>query len=938
MSPRLRLSLNGQWNFWTDPNASQSLSALDAQSAARITVPAPWQADARFRDYTGAAWYQREIDIPAGWFESGRVILLGFGAVDYFAEVWLNDLKVGEHEGGYLPFELNITEVAHAGVNMLTVRVNDPLDIFHEIPHGKQSWYGMLSGIWQTVWVESRPATHIQRVKISTYGEQVSVDVSLHNESFVEVIAEVIAPNGELVAQGESIRSTRLSLRVEQPLAWSPDEPNVYTLKVTLTSVRPDSYSYHEGDRDVIVALEILDEVTETFGFRTIEARDGKILLNGCPFYLRAALDQDYYPDLISTPHSQEYIEDQFHKAKEMGLNCLRVHIKVADPRYYAAADKVGLLIWTELPNHITLTDVAKRRAKETLTGMLERDWNHPSIGIWTIINESWGIDLTDPSQRAWLAETYDWLKSLDPTRLVVGNSACWGNFHVTSDLADFHIYYAMPDHYHQWRDWTADYARHPRWLFAHEYKDNAAWHDFLRDPWRASEKTIAPEVRESGDEPLVVSEFGNWGLPDVTKLYKGNNGLAPWWFDTGLEWGDGVVYPRGIEQRFKDYHLDKVFPSLSALAEASQRLQFEALKYEIEQMRRYDSIQGYVITEFTDVHWESNGLLDMYRNPKVYHARLKEINADDVLIPVWEQLPFSMGNMCLMKVLFSHYSTLEIKDAVLEWEVISNQSPAQSHSEWSVYSDQLLVGNCSSFSVNELGSVGFVVPQVGKPTKARLELRLMSGENLISSTQQEFYIFPYDSPTTLREEREQMKRGERIYSTKFSHALDLLGYDIVNDLTQADIAVISTLDDTCREFLLRGGKVLLLAEKDDALQTYIPRIEIKPRNGTPWQGDWASSFGWHRFENLPTGNVINFAFADLTPEHIIHGFAPRDFALDVYAGLFVGWLHKPVPTIALKRVGRGKLLVSTFRLARNLESNPLARYLLAELMMLIKV
>jgi len=199
--------------------------------------------------------------------------------------------------------------------------------------------------------------------------------------------------------------------------------------------------------------LEILDEVTETFGFRTIETRNGQILLNGSPFYLRAALDQDYYPELISTPPSQKYIEDEFRKAKEMGLNCLRVHIKVADPRYYAAADKVGLLIWTELPNHITLTDDAKRRAKETLAGMLERDWNHPSICIWTIINESWGVDLTDPSQRAWLAETYEWLKMLDPTRLVVGNSACSGNFHVATDIADFHNYYAMPDHHHRWRE-----------------------------------------------------------------------------------------------------------------------------------------------------------------------------------------------------------------------------------------------------------------------------------------------------------------------------------------------------------------------------------------------------------------------------------------------------------------------------------------------------
>ncbi len=917
MPPRPRLSLNGQWNFWIDSTVSQP-SALITQHATHITVPSPWQADPRFRDHIGMAWYQTEFDLPAEWLAQNKVVILGFGAVDYFAGVWLNGVKVGGHEGGYLPFELDITEAARVGANILTVRVDDPLEIFPEIPHGKQSWYGLLSGIWGSVWVEARAQSHIQRVKISTEGEQVWVSLTGRGELAGGLKAEVIAPDGGMVARVES-DAPRFFLRIERPLAWSPDEPHLYTLKVSTQD----------------------DEVSETFGFRTIETREGKIYLNGRPFYLRGALDQDYYPDLICTPPSQAYIEDQFRKAKEMGLNCLRIHIKVADPRYYAAADQVGLLVWTELPNHILMSDDAKRRARATLAGMVERDWNHPSIGIWTIINESWGIDLTDAAQRAWLAETYDWMKSLDPTRLVVGNSACWGNFHVATDLADFHIYYAMPDHYTQWREWTEKYAQRPWWLFAHEYKDSAAWREFARDPWHAADKPFAPEVKQTGDEPLVVSEFGNWGLPDVAKLNEGNHGAAPWWFETGLEWGDGVVYPHGIEQRFKDYHLDTVFPSLSALAEASQRLQFDAMKYEIEQMRRYDSIQGYVITEFTDVHWECNGLLDMYRNPKVYHERLKEINADDVLIPLWERLAFSASETCAMKVLFSHYSAYDVKDVSLEWEVISQQS--------SVSRGQLSVGECARFGVTELGVVSFTVPQVDKPAKARLALRLVSGENLIATSRQDFYIFP-NSPIALSgaagrvdddfpsyRDPAQTKRRTFVYSPQFHSLLKQWGCPITDDLSLAGIAVVSTLDDSQREFLLRGGKVLFLAESDDALQTHIPHLGIAPRHGTPWQGDWASSFGWHRFEDLPTGNVVDFAFADLTPEHVIRGFAPRDFALDVYAGLFVGWLHKPIPTIARKRVGRGTLLVSTFRLAKNMETNPLAGYLFAELMRLLR-
>jgi len=890
LSYRTHLSLDAQWYF--SPTKIQN-----TDNCSLITVPSPWQADARFRDQSGEAWYQREFEVPAEWLELGRVIILGFGAVDYFAEVWLNDIKVGEHEGGYLPFELDVTEAARAGANTLTVRVEDPLEIFAEIPHGKQSWYGMLSGIWQPVWVELRAATHIQQVRISTHGEDVLVEVTGSGNLTQGLAAEVIAPNGDVVARTES-GTPRFFLRVEHPLAWSPDEPNLYTLKVSTHT----------------------DEVIETFGFRTIEARDGQIILNGKPFYMRAALDQDYYPELIYTPPSQEYIEDQFRKAKEMGLNCLRIHIKIADPRYYAAADKVGLLIWTELPNHTLLTEDAKRRARETLVGMLERDGNHPCIGIWTIINESWGIDLTDPSQRAWLKETYLWFKQLDPTRLVVGNSACWSNFHVVTDIADFHSYYAMPDHLEKWRKWTEKYAGRPWWLFAHEYTEHALWREFVLDPWYVNERPLALDVQQKGDEPLLVSEFGNWGLPNVQKLYDGNGGTAPWWFDTGLGWSDGVVYPRGIEQRFRDYHLNRVFPSLAALTEASQRLQHDALKFQIENMRAHASLQGYVITELTDVHWESNGLLDMYRNPKVHYALLHKFNADDVLIPHWERLAYSAGETCAMKISFSHYSSVEIKEPVLEWEATGDG--------FVVSGVHIPAGECSPFGVTELGFVSFETPQVAHPTAVRMELKLFSGESLIASTGQDIYVFP---------QLHSSGEGQLVFSPELQAPLEKLGYSTTDDLSKANVAIVTVLDDTLREFILRGGRVLLLAETDDALQMHIPGLDIEPREDTAWQGDWASTFGWHRFEKLPTGATVNFAFAGLTPEHIISNFSPRDFAVNVYAGLFVGWLHKPVPTIARRRTGQGEVLVSTFRLSKNLENNPLAMYLFAELMMLVK-
>ena len=604
-----------------------------------------------------------------------------------------------------------------------------------------------------------------------------------------------------------------------------------------------------------------------------------------------------------------------------MGLNCLRIHIKIGDPRYYEAADRIGLLIWTELPNHAVLTDNAKRRARETLAGMLERDGNHPSIGIWTIINESWGIDLTDPSQRAWLTEIYQWFKELDSTRLVVGNSACWSNFHVVTDIADFHSYYAMPDHLEKWRKWTNKYAGRPWWLFAHEYTAYKQWSEFLLDPWHGSERPLAPDAKPKGNEPLLVSEFGNWGLPDVHKLYEGNDGNEPWWFNTGLNRNSGVVYPHGIEYRFRQYHLDRVFPSLAALTQASQRLQLDALKFEIESLRAHPSIQGYVVTELTDVHWESNGLLDMYRNPKVHYPLLKKFNTDDVLIPLWEQLTYSTEEICTIKILFSHYSSTEIQEPMLIWEATSNISSANGV--------QLFARKCPVFDVTELGSLSFETPEVENPTVIHLDVKLFDGERFIACTNQEIYVFPKTSP---------QGDGQIIFATELGIPLKELGYSVTSDLSQANSAVVTVLDDSLREFILRGGRVLLLAEDEDALQMHIPDIDIKEREDTAWQGDWVSSFGWQRFATLPTGGTVNFAFTGLTPEHVITGCSPHDFAFDVYAGLFVGWLHKPVPTIVRRWVGQGQVVISTFRLSKNLKTNPLAMCLFAELLKMMKL
>jgi beta-galactosidase/beta-glucuronidase len=593
---RQRIDLDGKWEFYPDPKQSLTPTTLRDGEAREIRVPGPWQAQYEdLRDYSGVAWYRRLFDladegpkVPAAGQDRPSAWYLHFGAVDYFTTVWLNGRQIGEHEGGYLPFDLDVTgSLRRDTPNELVVRVIDPGNdadflpefTFAEIPHGKQSWYGPVGGIWQSVSLEQRSLTHLTRLRVTpdVPDEQIRVDVALNHptDKPLGLWLNVTDPRGQArrhrFVLGSGRDAEQLTIPVPEPMLWDTTTPHLYELQAVLLDSSDDR-------------AEPLDQIGTRFGMRTIATSStGHLLLNGRVLYLRGALDQDYYPDLIYTPFSDAELEDQFAKAKHMGLNCLRTHIKITDPRYYDAADRMGLLIWTELPNWQELTDAAKRRAKDTLFGMVERDWNHPSIIIWTIVNENWGVDLAvNAGHRAWLADMYSELKALDPHRLVVGNSPCFTNFHVVTDIEDFHNYYAMPDHYRKWKEWVQTFASRPPWTFAHVYESIESWREYIRDPWNPIPRQPAPEVRRRGSEPMVVSEFGNWGLPDIGKLKECYGGREPWWFETGIEWGDGVVYPHGIEQRFKAFHLDKVFPALSELAAASQRMQFTALKYQI--------------------------------------------------------------------------------------------------------------------------------------------------------------------------------------------------------------------------------------------------------------------------------------------------------------------------------------------------------------------
>jgi hypothetical protein len=904
-----RLSLDGTWRFDVEGETDQRT----------ITIPLPWEAAyPELRDRPCTATYQRTVRIPAGWTDS--VIRLHVGAADYYAEVSVNGYLVGTHEGGYTPFDLEVQEFLAAGQdNLISIKVSDGAPArmvsgsgdltperraiagvrpfpFTEIPHGKQSWYGTVGGIWQSVYVERRAEMYIENVFVRPDVENggASVRVRLAHPPLdptgYTLRLTVDSPHGAapvpplvVPLPGARAETVNLVLIVPEPALWQLESPRLYRLTAEL---RRDG--------------KPVDTYTARFGMRTIEARDGNILLNDTPIFIAGALDQDFYPGTIYTPPSTAFLRDQFVKAKEMGLNTLRCHIKTPDPRYLDLCDEMGILVWYEVPNWAVLTKKSGERGRQHLEAMLERDYNHPSIGIISVVNESWGVNLRHRREREWLVEMFDYAKALDPTRLFVDNSACNGNYHVKSDLDDYHIYFSIPDHADRWARWCADFASRPRWTYSPH-----------------------GDAQRSFREPLLLSEFGNWGLPKLSLLKKGYDGEEPWWFRTGAE----PARPEGVAERFLRYRLDRAFGVYDRLAEASQDAQWTSLKYEIEQMRRHSAIVGYVITEFTDLHWESNGLLDMCRNPKTFHKRLARIQGQDLIIPAHEKSAYWSGDRFTLRILLSHFGGRDLADGTLHWTV--EGMPALS-------GQMLLPEHGVSFGATPLGEITFRVPEVRKALDVTLRLQLFDRSNkLVSENDEKFTFFPSAGRRISGVGPIHIHDPHRLITGAAAILRDA-GVALTDRLEPGSVCLTSEVDEALLQFLDGGGVALVLALDRLSLPRTTSRLASVGRDRNGWWGDWCSGMTWFApagpWSALPQTRQFDFTFREVIPRRVLMGWDAERDADDVLAGLFVGWIGFPAAYAAGFRYGSGKALCTTFELLRS-RNDPVAVTLLGEML-----
>ncbi len=880
---RAWLSLDGLWDF-----SFEGLTARLSRDWYRIRTPGIWQTQfPALRNTQGTGRYRRRIDIPPDW--AGRRVILILEGVFHESVVLIDDVPVAIHGDGWTPIEIDLTDALDRKTSfVLGVDARTPDDRhggrFSRSLAGKQDWYGVQGGIWKEARLEARDSVHFSQIEAQSSYDLAAGTVVVKGKlsrPAAERFRVILSREGKPVAHGEfAIDGAAFEARVavSDPAAWSPDAPNLYELSVEL-----------------LRSGAVIDAVERAVGFRRLEASEGRLLLNGKPFYLFGALDQDWHPEEECRPPDAHFLEQRFANAKAMGLNTLRCHVKIPDRLYFDLADRLGLIVWLDMPYMEFLAPETRRSLRDVFLTSVATHGAHPSIAIWTLFNEGWGIDLDDnPDDRGWLVAMFDEAKALVPESLVVDNSPCFPrNYHLKTDIEDFHWYNGFP---HQ----NAAFAATTR-----AFADRASW------AWSPH-----GDAEKRGDEPLVCSEFGVWGLPHRSQILETDGG-EPWWFESGHDWNLGAAYPHGIETRFRDAHLAPIFGDLDGFVDAAQALQFRALKFQIETLRWERPISGYVITELNDVQWESNGLMDVRNHPRAFADRLAELQRPWLVIARAPRTAIRAGESFDVSVRLAG----------------AGEAPAGAKLTWRFG---------AQIGAIPLGAEPTTLTLTGEPAEGisivALELEAHDAYGrLLSRNALEFCVVPPLAGKAPSLFAMDSAAAKLLAATGWPHCAATPG--------EAETVLATRLTTPVREALLAGRKVVLIADSADALvdperdlppadRHNFPSMLLKAREGTPWDGQWMGAFAWRRTDGpwagLPNGPMLDEHWAGLTPNFVLTGFPATAFGGLVDSGMAVGWLHLAAAFTKRSFLGKAWITVATFDLtSKEASDNPLAAHLL---------
>lgn len=435
------MNLNGLWDYAIVSKGTFLPSSFDGKILVPFCIESSLSGVGKRVGDENELWYHCSFSLPSSWMN--KKVLLHFGAVDWEAEVWINDIKAGSHKGGYTPFSIDISPFFTKNkTQKLAVKVWDPTDKGFQ-PRGKQVdqprsiWYTPVTGIWQTVWLEPVEQAFITHLKIVPDIDEsnISVLASTNGAVYSDIIEVKVIDQGKVISTGKAAEGQEVRVNIPEAKLWSPEEPFLYDLEISLL---------RKG--------KSMDMVKSYTGMRKVSTKRDKngivrLQLNNKDYFQLGPLDQGWWPDGLYTAPSDEALKFDIVKTKELGFNMIRKHVKVEPARWYYHCDREGILVWQDMPNgdrspqwqrrnffngqEFIRSAVSEENFRREWKEIIDLTYSNPSVVVRVPFNEAWGqfktFDITE------------WTKNYDPSRLV--NPASGGNYYHTGDMLDVHNY-----------------------------------------------------------------------------------------------------------------------------------------------------------------------------------------------------------------------------------------------------------------------------------------------------------------------------------------------------------------------------------------------------------------------------------------------------------------------------------------------------------------
>ena len=862
--PSSRLCLDGTWEFI--PGGHQ-IEDLPAVSGGPIQVPGLWEAQGHL-DLDGDAWYRRRFTVhdPEGWWT------LRFGAVMDDAEVYLNGRALGSHRGAFTPFDLACPGLL-PGVNEIAVRVTEhPAGslAYRRSAHGKQGWmndmfpsppslYLTYGGIWQSVWLERHGPAWIRDCRVNADPDDLTIEVAAAGQSAaVTAVVEVLGGRTALPVPGGGAPVTFPFGGVSAP-RWSPGSPALHEASILL---------YADG--------RLSDTRRVRFGLRTIRLVGSSFELNGVPFKMRSALVQGFSTRTLYGAQSRAEAEAEVRSAQDAGLNTLRLHIKAFDAVYLDVCDELGMLVHCDIPvaEPISYDELGPDGpvAEQCVAAAVEqvrRDRNHPSVILWSAMNELGAENLavrSGPGYEGFARRLFDAIQQADPTRPVIEND---------------------------WIEPDPERVFRSPLLTAH-------WYGRLSARYLASLDDRARRWAQAS-RPLLISEFGDWGLPD---LDGGGEPAEFWRYGSGLSaLVQSTPWPG----------------SVAGFVAETQRYQGIADRLQIELIRRIPGVPGWCLTELTDVPQEFNGLLDLMRNPKE---------------PAIEEIRLATQSLCPILVR-PHWAALAGGSVDAEL-VIVNDGPAVTgaevliqlgRAEWRGHVDLPAQGITAGRPVS--------LPCGSPPGTAKLELTVRHRGDVLAATSYPLRVVERPPAARVRVAVHGDARARDVLSEAGAAVIAADDASPGRNPLVIGERSLSAGAAAAASWLGCGGSVLLLAQEEPGPLPLPAPIRLSSLDTAWGSTPFIFTAGEPALTALPQAAVLASELLSASPDYVYTDLGGRPFATETAVAVL-----KPPPgellgtVVGQVAVGPGLLTVCQLPLTdAALVGDPLALALLSDLL-----